>query len=126
MLDGRGHDVNRGVSLGCELVRISAILGVVGLDKVLIPRRRRIDEPGRARNRAFGRFASQLRQLRRVKAVAANETNRIGDAKLPALGHDASRFFGQRGNHNGLWIQSLDLGQLRGKVSIALLERFRG
>ncbi len=125
-LDGPGHDVDRGVGLGSELVRIGAVLGVVGLDEILVAGRIGVDEPGCAGDGALRGRAGQLRQLGRVETVAANEVNAVGNAELSALRHDARRFFGQRRNHDGFGIQGLDLGQLRREVGIALLERFGG
>ena len=83
------------------------------------------DEPRAADDQPIRRGARDLAELRRVRAVAADEGGLLAEAELAGLQEYTGDRFDQRGDADGVRFQRLDLGELGREIAVLAAERSR-
>src|SRR5712691_5619193 len=117
---GVGDDLDGGVALRRELVRILAVLLVVSADEVGVRREGVADVPGARAAGALAGRTGLLRDGRRVEAVAAKELT--GPALLAGLDHDLGRDPAERCDEDHVGLQLHGLRHIGREVGLGLAE----
>src|SRR5438105_4997582 len=115
-----GEDLDSGVALRRELVRVLAVLGLIRAHEVGVGGKRVADVPrARAASTPAGR-AGLHRHPRRVETVAAKEM--ALPAQVPRSGHDRCRYAAERRDEDHVRVHLHSLSNVSRQVGVVLAE----